>query len=193
MTCGRGFVVWLTGLPAAGKTTIASLAAGRLKGRGLRAEVLDGDWVRSTINTDVGFSREDRRRHLLRVAWIARMLARNGVAVFAAFVSPYKDVRAEVRRIVEEEVPFFEVYVKVSLREAIRRDPKGLYKKALTGEIRNFTGIDDPYEEPEAPDLILVNEGVPPEVSAERLLEFLAYRRLIPSLTECAASMFSMW
>ena len=152
-------MVWLTGLPAAGKTAIASLAAERPRGRGLRAEVLDGDWVRSTINTDVGFSREDRRRHLLRVAWVARLLARNGVAVFAAFVSPYRDVRREVRRIVEE-VPFFEVHVKVSLGEAMRRDPKGLYRRALAGEVKNFTGVDDPYEEPEAPDLVLVNEGV---------------------------------
>jgi len=179
VTCGRGFVVWLTGLPAAGKSTIASLVAERLRGRGLRAEVLDGDWVRSTINTDVGFSREDRRRHLLRVAWVARLLARNGVAVFAAFVSPYRDVRREVRRIVEEEVRFFEVYVKVSLEEAMRRDPKGLYRRALAGEVKNFTGVDDPYEEPEAPDLVLVNEGVSVEVNVERLLEFLASRGVL--------------
>lgn len=175
----RGFVVWLTGLPASGKTTIASLAAARLRERGVRAEVLDGDWVRSTINTDVGFSREDRRRHLLRVAWVARLLARNGVAVFASFVSPYRDVRAEVRKIIEEEVPFFEVYVKISLEEAMRRDPKGLYRRALAGEIKNFTGVDDPYEEPEEPDLVLVNEGVPPKMNVERLLDFLASRGLL--------------
>jgi len=175
----RGFVVWLTGLPASGKTTIASLAAARLREQGVRAEVLDGDWVRSTINTDVGFSREDRRRHLLRVAWIARLLARNGVAVFASFVSPYRDVRAEVRKIIEEEVPFFEVYVKISLEEAMRRDPKGLYRRALAGEIKNFTGVDDPYEEPETPDMVLINEEVPPEVNVKKLLEFLASRGLI--------------
>jgi adenylylsulfate kinase len=98
------------------------------------------------------------------------------VAVFAAFVSPYRDVRREMRKIVEEEVPFFEVYVKVSLEEAMRRDPKGLYKRALAGEVKNFTGVDDPYEEPEAPDLVLVNEGVSVEVNVERLLEFLASR-----------------
>jgi len=174
-----GFVVWLTGLPAAGKTTIASMAAAGLRGRGLRAEVLDGDWVRSAINTDVGFSREDRRRHLLRAAWVARLLARNGVAVFAAFVSPYRDVRREVRKVVAEEVPFFEVYVKVSLAEAVRRDPKGLYRRALAGEVKNFTGVDDPYEEPEAPDLVLVNEGVSVEANVERLLEFLASRGVL--------------
>ena len=172
-------MVWLTGLPASGKTTIASLAAARLRERGVRAEVLDGDWVRSTINTDVGFSREDRRRHLLRVAWVARLLARNGVAVFASFVSPYRDVRAEVRKIIEEEVPFFEVYVKISLEEAMRRDPKGLYRRALAGEIKNFTGVDVPYEEPETPDMVLINEEVPPEVNVKKLLEFLASRGLI--------------
>ncbi|AET33395.1 adenylyl-sulfate kinase [Pyrobaculum ferrireducens] len=176
----RGFVVWLTGLPASGKSTIAQLAAARVREVGVRAEVLDGDWARSTISTDVGFSRDDRRRHLLRVAWVTRLLARNGVAVFAAFVSPYRDVRAEVRRIVEEEVPFFEVYVKVSLGEAVRRDPKGLYRRALAGEVKNFTGVDDPYEEPESPDLVLVNEGVPVEVSVGRLLGFLADLGVLP-------------
>jgi len=122
---------------------------------------------------DVGFSREDRRRH---VAWVVRLLARNGVAVFASFVSPYRDVRAEVRKIIEEEVPFFEVYVKISLEEAMRRDPKGLYRRALAGEVKNFTGVDDPYEEP---DLVLVNEGVPPKMNVERLLDFLASRGLL--------------
>jgi adenylylsulfate kinase len=107
-------------------------------------------------------------------------LARNGVAVFAAFVSPYRDVRAEVRRIVEEEAPFFEIYVKVSLEEAVRRDPKGLYRRALAGEIKNFTGVDDPYEEPERPDLVLVNEGVPVEVNVRRLLGFLADLGVLP-------------
>lgn len=175
----RGFVVWLTGLPASGKTTIAYLTATRLKEAGVRAEVLDGDWVRKTINTDAGFTREERRRHLNRVAWIARLLARNGVVVLAAFVSPYRDVRSEVRKIVEEEVPFVEVYVKVSLEEAMRRDPKGLYKKALAGEIKNFTGIDDPYEEPERPDLVLINEGISPEVNVDRLIGFLLERKLL--------------
>lgn len=180
----RGFVVWLTGLPASGKSTIALLAAALLREAGIRTEVLDGDWVRSTINTDAGFTREERRRHLLRVAWIARLLARNGVAVLAAFVSPYRDVRAEVRRIVEEEAPFLEVYVKVSLEEAIKRDPKGLYKKALAGEIKNFTGVDDPYEEPESPDLVIYNEGVPPEAGAKALVQLLAQRGLIKGRIE---------
>lgn len=172
----RGLVAWLTGLPASGKTTIADLAAGRLRALGYRVEVLDGDWVRSTINVGAGFTREERRAHLLRVAWIARLLARNGVVVLAAFVSPYRDVRAEVRKIVEEEVPFLEVYVRVPLEVAVRRDPKGLYARALRGEIKNFTGVDDPYEEPTSPDLVLDNAETPPELNAAALVNLVLKR-----------------
>jgi len=170
-TClDKGLVVWLTGLPGSGKTTIATKVAAKLRQMGYRVEVLDGDWVRKTINPDAGFTREERRRHLLRVAWITRLLARNGVIVLCSFVSPYREVRSEVRRIVEEEVPFIEVYVNAPLEECIRRDPKGLYKKALRGEIKHFTGITDPYEPPENPDLVLdtVNDTV--ETNVEKLL-----------------------
>lgn len=167
----RGVVVWLTGLPGSGKTTLATRAAAVLRGKGYRVEVLDGDWVRKTINPDAGFTREERRRHLLRVAWIARLLARNGVVVFCSFVSPYRDVRREVRKIVEEEVPFLEVYVKCPLEECIRRDPKGLYRRALAGEIKHFTGISDPYEEPENPDLVLDTVAVGVEENTRRLVE----------------------
>ena len=151
----RGLVVWLTGLPGSGKTTIATSVADKLRAMGYRVEVLDGDWVRRTINPDAGYTREERRRHLLRVAWIARLLARNGVIVLCSFVSPYRDVRAEVRRIVEEEADFIEAYVKCPVEECIKRDPKGLYKKALRGEIKHFTGVSDPYEPPEHPDIVL--------------------------------------
>ena len=170
-TClDKGLVVWLTGLPGSGKTTIATKVAAKLRQMGYRVEVLDGDWVRKTINPDAGFTREERRRHLLRVAWITRLLARNGVIVLCSFVSPYREVRSEVRRIVEEEVPFIEVYVNAPLEECIRRDPKGLYKKALRGEIKHFTGVTDPYEPPENPDLVLdtVNDTV--ETNVEKLL-----------------------
>lgn len=103
----RGVVVWFTGLPASGKTTIAMGVAERLKRDGYRVEILDGDWVRKTINPDAGFTKEERRRHLIRVAWIARLLARNGVVVLCSFVSPYRDVRSEIRRVIEEEgIPF---------------------------------------------------------------------------------------
>ncbi len=172
----RGLVVWLTGLPGSGKTTIAASTATRLRGMGYRVEVLDGDWVRKTINPDAGYTREERRRHLLRVAWIARLLARNGVIVLCSFVSPYRSVRAEIRRIIEEEVPFIEVYVKCPLEECIKRDPKGLYKKALRGEIKHFTGISDPYEPPENPDIVLdtVNNSV--EENTEKLLSLILMR-----------------
>lgn len=165
----RGVVAWLTGLPASGKTTIALATAKRLRSLGYRVEVLDGDWVRKTINPDAGYTREERRRHLLRVAWIARLLARNGVIVVCSFVSPYRDVRREVRRIVEEEAPFLEVYVHAPLEECIRRDPKGLYRRALRGEISHFTGVSDPYEPPEDPDLVLDTVKNTVEENAERL------------------------
>ena len=172
----RGLVAWLTGLPGSGKTTIASLAASELRGLGYRVEVLDGDWVRRTINPDAGYTREERRRHLLRVAWIARLLARNGVIVLCSFVSPYRSVRAEVRKIVEEEAPFLEVYVKCPLEECIRRDPKGLYKRALRGEIEHFTGVSDPYEPPEEPDLVLDTTREEPRESAGRLVRLILER-----------------
>lgn len=170
----RGVVAWLTGLPASGKTTIARIVAEKLRSMGYRVELLDGDWVRRTINPDAGFTREERRRHLLRVAWIARLLARNGVVVLCSFVSPYRDVRAEIRKIVEEEgIPFIEVYVKCSLQECIRRDPKGLYRRALRGEIKHFTGISDPYEPPVAPDVVLDTEADSAEANAGKLLRKL--------------------
>ncbi|MET1128114.1 MAG: adenylyl-sulfate kinase [Thermoproteota archaeon] len=168
----KGVVAWITGLPGSGKTTVATLAAEKLKAMGYRVELLDGDWVRKTINPDAGYTREERRRHLLRVAWIARLLARNGVIVLCSFVSPYRSVRREVRSIVEEEgLPFMEVYANCPLEECIRRDPKGLYRKALRGEITHFTGISDPYEPPDAPDLELDTASRPPEENAERLVQ----------------------
>ncbi len=175
----RGFVVWFTGLPGSGKTTIANAVASKLRELGYRVEVLDGDWVRKTINPDAGFTREERRIHLRRVAWIARLLARNGVIALCSFVSPYRSVRKEIREIVEEEAPFVEVYCKCSLKECIRRDPKGLYRKALRGEIKHFTGISDPYEEPENPELILDTEHEHPGKNAEKVLMKLKELNLI--------------
>ena len=175
----KGFVVWFTGLPGSGKTTIAEALRKKLQNAGYRVELLDGDWVRRTINPDAGFTKEERRIQLLRVAWIARLLARNGVITLCSFVSPYRDVRSEIRKIIEEELPFIEVYTKCSLEECIKRDPKGLYKRALAGEIKNFTGIDDPYEEPENPELIIDAEHNSAEQNAEKVLEKLKEALLI--------------
>lgn len=174
----KGLVVWFTGLPGSGKTTVASRVAGKLREAGYRVELIDGDWARRTVSLGAGYTREERRVHLHRIAWVARLLARNGVVVLCSFVSPYRDVRRMVRGIVEEEAPFLEVYVKCSLEEAIRRDPKGLYAKALRGEIRHMTGIDDPYEPPENPDLVVDTERDPVEVNVEKVLELLRGRGL---------------
>ena len=155
----RGCVVWLTGLPGSGKTTIARAVEKELKQQGFRVEVLDGDEVRRWLSPKEGFTREDREIHLRRVAHVAKLLARNGVIVLCSFVSPYKKIRREVRKIIESEnIPFIEVYVKCSLEECIKRDPKGLYKRALSGKIKHMTGIDDLYEEPERAELILDTE-----------------------------------
>lgn len=153
-----GLVLWFTGLPASGKTTISRRVAERISNSGYRVEVLDGDWARKTVSIGAGFTPEERRKHLVRIAWITRLLARNGVIVLCSFVSPYISVRREVMEILEEETRFLMIYVKCSIEEAIRRDPKGLYARALRGEITHMTGIDDPYEEPEDPDLTLDTE-----------------------------------
>ncbi len=159
----KGCVVWLTGIPGAGKTTLARKIASILRRKGYKVEVLDGDEVRKWLSPEAGFTREDRERHLRRVIYVSKLLARNGVIVLAAFVSPYRSIRRLAREIIGD---FIEVYVKCSLETAIKRDPKGLYKKALRGEISHFTGIDDPYEEPENPEVIVdtdkesINEGV---------------------------------
>ena len=148
----RGFTAWFTGLPCSGKTTVADGVAKRLKERGYRAERLDGDIVRKGLTSDLGFSKEDRDENIKRVTFVAKLLTRNGVAVLATFVSPYRARRAQAR---EEIGEFVEVYTRTPVEVCIERDVKGMYKKALAGEISNFTGIDDPYEEPEDPELVL--------------------------------------
>ncbi len=142
-------------------------------------ELLDGDEVRRWLSPEAGFTREDRKRHLRRVAYVSKLLARNGIVVIASFVSPYREIREEVRKIVEEDAPFVEVYVRCPLEVAVRRDPKGLYERALTGNIKNFTGIDDPYEEPENPDVIVDSSQMSIEEEADRVMEALRSRFLI--------------
>ncbi|RLF08882.1 MAG: adenylyl-sulfate kinase [Thermoprotei archaeon] len=170
----KGFVIWITGLPASGKTTVARIVADKLRSMGLKVEMLDGDEVRKWLSPEAGFTREDRERHLRRVAYVSKLLARNGVAVIASFVSPYRKIRSEIRQIIESEnIPFIEVYAKCSLQKCIERDPKGLYKKALAGEIKHFTGLDDPYEEPENPEVTLDTENTSPKENAEKLLNYI--------------------
>ena len=173
MDCDKGFVIWLTGLPAAGKTTLANALKEELQKVGKRVELLDGDEVRRWLSPEAGFTKEDRERHLMRVAYVSRLLARNGVVVIASFVSPYRRVRRRIREIVEKDVKFIEVYVRCPLEVAVERDPKGLYKRALAGEIKNFTGIDDPYEEPENPEVIVDSSEMTLNEEVETVLSYL--------------------
>jgi len=169
-----GFVVWLTGLPSSGKTTIARVLERELRSRGLKVELLDGDEVRRWLSPEAGFSRKDRERHLRRVAYVSKLLARNGVAVIASFVSPYRSVRDEARRLVEDEgLKFVEVYVKCPVEVCVQRDVKGLYKKALSGEIKDMTGIQDPYEEPLNPEVVVETDRMTVEECAGKILDKL--------------------
>lgn len=153
----RGFTLWFTGLSGSGKTTIADALVPVLRARGLKVERLDGDIVRKSLTRDLGFSAEDRYLNIERVAFVAKLLTRNGVAVLATFISPYIDMRENARK---EIGNFIEVYVKCSIDGCIKRDPKGMYKKALAGEIKDFTGIHDsaPFEEPVNPEIVLDTE-----------------------------------
>jgi adenylylsulfate kinase len=168
----RGVTVWLTGLSAAGKSTIAVILERMLLERGRHAYRLDGDNVRHGLNKNLGFSADDRTENIRRIGEVARLFTDAGVIVIASFISPYRSDRDAVRSLMPPG-DFVEVYVKVSVEAAERRDPKGLYKKARAGEIRGFTGIDDPYEAPERPELALDTEIRSPEDSAKEIARFL--------------------
>ena len=166
MDNSSGFTVWLTGLPCSGKSTIAQKLARRLLRRGRRVEVLDGDLVRQSLSHGLGFNREDRDRNIQRVAFVANLLARNDVIVIVAVVSPYRAARDEARRSLQR---FFEVHVDCPLSECERRDVKGMYKRARTGELRGFTGVDDPYEVPLDPELTVSTNLQSSDDSAARV------------------------
>ncbi len=177
----KGATVWFTGLPCSGKTTVADAVYRILKEKGYRVERLDGDIIRkSPISRDLGFSKEDRRKNLERVAFIAHLLSRNDVLVLATFVSPYNDIRREIRDIIGKD-RFHLVWTRCPVEVCIERDVKGMYKKALAGEIKNFTGVDDPFEEPTDPpaDLILDTHMESVEESVDRVLRFMKERGLI--------------
>lgn len=166
-----GFTLWLTGLPRSGKSTVAGLVAGRLRAMGIeQVELLDGDIIREGLCRDLGFSREDREENIRRIAFVSKLLTRNRVAVIVAAISPYRENRELAR---EEIQSFVEVWCKASVEACAARDYKGLYEKAMRGEITNLTGVNDPYEEPEDADVVLETEGEPPKQSADRVMQAL--------------------
>jgi adenylylsulfate kinase len=165
-----GFTLWFTGLSGAGKSTLANLVAEELRARGHRVEILDGDEVRTNLSKGLGFSKEDRDTNIRRIGYVCNLLARNGVIAISAAISPYREVRDEVRR---HHNRFFEVYMKCSIEKLSERDVKGLYKKALAGEIKNFTGVSDPYEEPLNPEIIIDSGAEQVEHSLQKLLRTL--------------------
>ncbi len=181
----KGFTLWFTGLPCSGKSTLAQLVAQELERRGRGVEVLDGDVVRTRLTRGLGFSKEDRDENIRRIGFVCKLLSRHGVVAIAAAISPYRAVRDEVRSMVEN---FVEVYVRASLEACIARDVKGLYKKALAGEIQNFTGVNDPYEPPLHPELAIDTEKEPPAASAARILAKLEHMGLVPPADEPACT-----
>ena len=173
-----GFILWFTGLSGAGKSTLADRLREALSAE-RAVEILDGDEVRTHLSKGLGFSREDRDTNIRRIGFVARLLARNGVVAITAAISPYAETRAEMRRLAEEEgIPFIEIYAQAALDSLIRRDVKGLYRKALAGEIAHFTGVSDPYEPPAAPEVVLQTDREEPEASLASIRGFLAERGL---------------
>jgi adenylyl-sulfate kinase len=172
----RGFVVWITGMSGAGKSTSATMLARRLLDTGARVEVLDGDLVRRHLSKGLGYSKEDRNENIRRIGFVAELLARNGVAVIVAAISPYREAREEARAKIED---FLEVYVKCPLEILVERDVKGLYKKALAGEIPHFTGVSDPYEEPLHPEVTIDSSTDTVEEGVERVWHALIERGLV--------------
>jgi adenylylsulfate kinase len=165
-----GFTLWFTGLSGSGKTTISELVAPELERRGLLVERLDGDVVRTHLSYGLGFSKEDRDANIERIGWVASRLTRAGAAVVVSAISPYEEARRKARALVEEFGPFVEVHVATPVEECERRDVKGLYAKARAGEIPEFTGVSDPYEEPARPELRIDTMAHDPEESAQLVL-----------------------
>ncbi len=171
-------MLWFTGLSGAGKTALAKRIEQELKSRGVRAERLDGDVVRQSLTADLGFSKEDRDQNILRVTFVAKLLSRNGVGVLASFISPYRATRDWVRG---EVTNFIEVFVDCPLEECIRRDVKGLYAKALAGDIPEFTGVSDPYEPPLKPEIRVRTGAESLEESFARILDYLEENGYVPT------------
>ena len=180
----RGFTLWFTGLSGAGKSTLATALEPMLRDRGCKVEVLDGDIVRTNLSKGLGFSKEDRDTNIRRIGFVAQLLTRNGVAVMTAAISPYTEVRRECREMIGD---FVEVFVKCPVEVCAERDVKGLYKKAMAGEIPHFTGVSDPYEDPEHAEVIVETDRESVEASVAKVLAKLEELGYIAPLAAAAA------
>jgi adenylylsulfate kinase len=175
----KGFVVWLTGLSGSGKTTIGRSLEEELVKLGLSVELLDGDEVRKQLSPDLGFTKSDREMHARRVVYLSKLLARNGIVTLVSLIAPYRSFREYARNEIKDYV---EIYVKTPIETCIKRDPKGLYKKALNGEIKDMTGLQDPYEEPVNPELVIETERFTVEESARNILVVLKELGYVPQV-----------
>ncbi len=183
MKKNKGFTLWFTGLPCSGKSTLAKLVAAELERRGRTVDVLDGDIVRTHLTKGLGFSKEDRDENIRRIGFVAKLISRHGGVAITAAISPYRVIRDEVRATIEN---FVEVYVNTPFEVCQQRDVKGMYKKALAEEIKNFTGVDDPYEPPLVPELIIETDKETPEQCAARILAKLEQLGLVEPAHEPA-------
>lgn len=180
MSKHQGFTLWFTGLSGAGKSTLSELLEREFRRRDFRVEVLDGDVVRTHLSKGLGFSKEDRDTNVLRIGFVCSLLARNGTIAVSAAISPYADIRAQCRHMTEESgAAFVEVYMNAPLEVVAARDVKGLYKRAIAGEIPNFTGVSDPYEAPQNPEISVESGRESVEESAKKVLDYLEERGLI--------------
>jgi adenylyl-sulfate kinase len=189
MQSRKAFTLWFTGLSGAGKTTLAGVLDQEMRARGLAVEVLDGDEIRTNLSKGLGFTKEDRDTNIRRIGYVCRLLSRNGVAAISAAISPYREVRDEVRRLIEADgAEFIEVFVKCPIEVLAERDVKGLYKKALAGELKGFTGVSDPYEDPLAPEVVIESNRETVEFSVSKILRELEQRKLLPEIEVDAQS-----
>lgn len=184
MSNQKGAVLWFTGLSGSGKSTLSRMIETELRKRGCKVEVLDGDEVRENLSKGLGFSKEDRDTNIRRIGYVAKLLARNGVITITAAISPYQEVRNQVRQMSRN---FIEIYTECSIEELTRRDVKGLYKKALAGEIKNFTGISDPYEAPAEPEIKVNSERQSEQESLAQILGYLEQNGFIPAAASARA------
>jgi adenylylsulfate kinase len=180
----RGFTVWFTGLSGAGKSTLAEMLYHELRKRSVKVEMLDGDVVRTNLSKGLGFSKEDRDTNILRIGFVANLLTRNDVAVIVSAISPYRETRNQVRAMIQD---FVEVYVHATVEECAKRDVKGLYAKAMAGEIKGFTGVDDPYEAPQSPEIYVDTMNQVPVESLQFILDRLGEMGYIEETARLAA------